>query len=96
MDRQTDKPTDGIGDNSIPRALTLYYIDRERRRGNNIENDNDKKNKNMKYEEYFRNSNLCHFIPQFEFASRTCNYARQPQNTLVGTRESCVRECVRL
>jgi len=26
-DRQT--ATDGIGDNSIPRELTLYYIDRE-------------------------------------------------------------------
>jgi len=23
---QTDRPTDGIGDNSIPRVLTLYYI----------------------------------------------------------------------
>jgi len=27
-------PTDGIGDNSIPRALTLHYIDRERRANN--------------------------------------------------------------
>jgi len=31
--RQTDRPTDGTGDNdnvSIPRALMLYYIDRKR------------------------------------------------------------------
>jgi len=30
---QTDRPTDG-DDNSIPRALALYYIDRERRANN--------------------------------------------------------------
>ena len=30
-DRQTDRTTDGIGDNSIPRALTLCFIDSERR-----------------------------------------------------------------
>jgi len=33
-DRQTDRPTLGIGDRSVIRALTLYYIDNQRRANN--------------------------------------------------------------
>jgi len=30
-DTQTERPTDGLGDRSVRRVLTLYYIDREQR-----------------------------------------------------------------
>ena len=36
IDRQTDRTADGIGDKCVPRALTLYYTDRERSANNNM------------------------------------------------------------